>query len=567
MMKLLDKGKVIGMKLAGVSNREIHRTCGYDRVKISQVWSEYNASLTRMNDPNADVKAIQEEMYTEPRYDTSKRTKRKYTPVVEDALKEILEQEEVKTRRLGPRHKQKLTNKQIHEQLVASGHDIGRVTINNAIAHLRKKLKEVYIRQHYDFGERLEYDFGEVLLDCGKGIRKYHMAVFSSPASNFRWSYLYTNQKQAVFQDSHVKFFEMMGGSWKEVVYDNMRNVVHKFIGRNEKELNKELLQMALYYGYTPNVTNCFKANEKGHVESSVQILRNQIFASRYKFAGLEEASLYMTRRLEEINKEDWVEQNCEQNSGAISNPCVENSNDTAGRPININDALVQRINKGCRIEEERQHLGPYRPPLELALISENTVDSYSMIVVDSCKYSVPEYLVGKKVIVKKYHDEIRVFPKGSHSGGNHSQDANDMICSHKRIFGNGNMSVDIYHYLGTLLRKPGAVRNSVALKSIPKLKAIFDTHYAKEPKRFIETFIEHKELSVDEIIALFEEKTDNKSAMRAEMKALCVVGKTHEADVAVRADMVKYTALIYNAGTRRKVNETKEVPAYAVNC
>ena len=544
MMKLLDKGKVIGMKLAGMSNREIHRIHGYDRVKISQVWSEYNAALARMNYPDADIKAIQEEMYTEPKYDASKRTKRKYTSVVEESLKDILEQEEVKTRRLGSRHKQKLTNKQIHEQLVASGHDIGRVTINNAIARLRKKLKEVYIRQHYDFGERLEYDFGEVLLDCGKGIRKYHMAVFSSPASNFRWAYLYTNQKQAVFQDSHVKFFEMMGGAWKEVVYDNMRNVVHKFIGRNEKELNKELLQMALYYGYTPNVTNCFKANEKGHVESSVQILRNQIFASRYKFASLDEASIYMARRLEEINKEDWVEVSCNNDVAArMYSPATSEGYDHIS---------IQKINAGCRIEEERQHLGPYRPPLELALISENTVDSYSMIVVDSCKYSVPEYFVGKKVIVKKYHDEIRVFPKGSHSGTSCSQDATDMICSHKRIFGNGNMSVDIYHYLGTLLRKPGAVRNSVALKSIPKLKAIFDTHYAKEPKKFIETFTEYKELSVDEIIALFEEKTSNKSAMRAEMKALCVVGKTHEADVAVRADMVKYTALIYNAGISR---------------
>jgi len=117
-MKLLDKGKVIGMKLAGMSNREIHRAHGYDRVKISQVWSEYNAALARMNNPNADIKTIQEEMYTEPKYDVSKRTKRKYTAIVEETLKEILEQEEAKTRRLGSRHKQKLTNKQIHEQLM-----------------------------------------------------------------------------------------------------------------------------------------------------------------------------------------------------------------------------------------------------------------------------------------------------------------------------------------------------------------------------------------------------------------------------------------------------------------
>jgi hypothetical protein len=94
----------------------------------------------------------------------------------------------------------------------------------------------------------LEYDFGEVRLDCGEGVKTYHMAVLTSPGSGFRWAYLYTNQKKAVFLDSHVKFFEMMGGCGilrepskiqrREVVYDNMPGVVSKFIGRNEKELN-----------------------------------------------------------------------------------------------------------------------------------------------------------------------------------------------------------------------------------------------------------------------------------------------------------------------------------------
>ena len=31
----------------------------------------------------------------------------------------------------------------------------------------------------------------------------------------------------------------MIGGVWKEIVYDNMRNVVSKFIGKNEKNLMK----------------------------------------------------------------------------------------------------------------------------------------------------------------------------------------------------------------------------------------------------------------------------------------------------------------------------------------
>lgn len=80
------------------------------------------------------------------------------------------------------------------------------------------------------------------------------MAVFCAPASGFRWLYLYTNQKKAVFMDSHVQFFNEIGGVWQEVVYDNMKNVVSKFIGKNEKELNEDLLKMSVYYGFRINV-------------------------------------------------------------------------------------------------------------------------------------------------------------------------------------------------------------------------------------------------------------------------------------------------------------------------
>ena len=89
----------------------------------------------------------------------------------------------------------------------------------------------------------------------------------TSPASHFRWAYLYTNMKMEVFIDSHARFFELVGGSFKEGVYDNCRCVVSKFIGRNMKELNPELIKLSLYYDYQINVTNCFSGNEKGSVE------------------------------------------------------------------------------------------------------------------------------------------------------------------------------------------------------------------------------------------------------------------------------------------------------------
>ena len=219
-----------------------------------------------------------------------------------------------KDRLLGDGHKQKLTNVQIYETVVSEGFDIGRGTINAALARIRKRRKEVYIRMEYDLGDRLEYDFGEVKLNFGEGIKVYYMAVLSSPGGGFRWLYL----------------------------YENMKNVVTKFIGKNEKELNEDLVKMSMYYGFVINVTNCFKSNEKGHVEKSVDVLRNRIFAEKLTFESIDHAQDYANSRM-------------------------------------------QKLNVGTKMETEK------------------------FVRMDTVFYSVPEHLVGKKIIVKKYHNEIRV--------------------------------------------------------------------------------------------------------------------------------------------------------------
>ena len=121
------------------------------------------------------------------------------------------------------------------------------------------------------------------------------------------------------------------------------------------------------------------------------------------------------------------------------------------------------------------------------------------------------------------------------------------MACKHKRTFGNGKVQIDIYHYLNTLRKKPGAVRNSVALKSISRLKTIFDTHYQNQPKKFIECFLENKELPIDEIIALFERNTQSK----AEINALDVVKPISQVVVSARAFVANYAVLV-NGGVRQ---------------
>ena len=62
-------------------------------------------------------------------------------------------------------------------------------------------------------------------------------------------------------------------------------------------------------------------------------------------------------------------------------------------------------------------------------------------------------------------------------------------------------MCVDIKHYLSTFYKKPGALRNSQALKAEPELKDIFDIYYKDNPKLFIDTLKNNIDLPIEELI------------------------------------------------------------------
>jgi hypothetical protein len=110
---------------------------------------------------------------------------------------------------------------------------------------------------------------------------------------------------------------------------------------------------------------------------------------------------------------------------------------------------------------------------------------------VENNYYSVPDYLVGNKLTVKSYISEVVIF-----SG-------QEYVCSHTKAEGAGHMKVDIMHYLSTLIRKPGALKNSKALRSQEMLKKVFDDSYDKRPREFIEFLIKNKERPLDEIAYL----------------------------------------------------------------
>lgn len=470
MIDLMDKSGIIKLKEQGYSNRQLQKMLKINRKTIAKYWNEYQENIQKLNNTNdkKEISEIQHSITSEPKYDSASRVKRKVTPEFLNALKKILDDEKEKTRLLGT-NKQALTKIQIHEILKNQGFTASYSTLAAEINKIKSSGQECFIRQEYGYGDRLEYDFGEVKLVINGITKRYYLAVLSSPAGNFRWCYLYDNCKKDVFMDSHVRFFKMIGGVWKEVVYDNMRNVVSKFIGRNEKELNEELVKMSLYYGFDINVTNAFSGNEKGYVEGSVKYLRNQIFAKNYKFSTVEAAIEYM-------------------------------------------ESILIKLNEGSKIEEEKSYLKVTKPPLELAQIKESTVNKYGFIQIENNFYSVPEYLVGMKVTSKIYYNKILVYSNY------------EFVCEHQKIDGEKKISADIRHYLKTLSRKPGALKNSYVLKSNPTLKTIYYKYYTQKTKEFIQIIQENKEKSDKEIEKILIEtvgKNPEKSVEQNKLNAL----------------------------------------------
>jgi hypothetical protein len=60
-------------------------------------------------------------------------------------------------------------------------------------------------------------------------------------------------------------------------------------------------------------------------------------------------------------------------------------------------------------------------------------------------------------------------------------------VAEHERSYDKGTWHFDINHYLDTLIRKPGALKGSMALKQMPqKMQELFRVYYADNGKDFL---------------------------------------------------------------------------------
>lgn len=458
-----------------ISQRDISDELKISRTTVSKYINEFETKhnalvdLAKDEDSNRSmILQLIEEMSSAPKYDTSSRKRIKLTDEVIDEINNLISINE-KNRQMG-RAKQLMKKIDIHEYLVDKGYDIGYTTVCNYIKDSYDK-KEAFVRQEYDLGDTLEFDWGDVKLTIAGKQMILNMGLFTTAKGSHHYAKLYQNQKMENFLDVHVKAFSKIGGIHREVVYDNMKQAVKKFVGRCEKEATDDLIKISLYYGFRYRFCNIASGNEKGHVERGIEFIRRKAFSIQTDFETLEEANRHLQEKLDKLNskKRNWL-----QNQS----------------PIDI-------------LNEERKYLLPLKPSYDTSRRVEARVNKYSVINIDQCKYSVPDYLVGKFVLAKIYPETIEILYKDS------------KIAEHKRSYQPHYWTVDINHFIHTLKKKPGALHSSVGRHQLcPELQETYSKYYISNPKDFIELLELVKEKDLKTVLEAIEELSKMKKEL-----------------------------------------------------
>ncbi len=422
------------------SRRGIARKLGISRTTVDKVLAQYEATQE-----TSDNEALENLLTLQPAYNSQGRKPRKLSEAIATEIDKYLELN--RQRRLKGMRKQQLKKIDIWQDLQRNGVQISYQTVCRYITRKEHAATEpdskAYIRQSYAPGRECEFDWGEVKVVIGGSLRKLYMAVFTCCHSNLRRAYLFSRQDTLAFMESHRNFFRQLQGVPHIMVYDNMRVAVKDFVGHNERTPTDALRRMATHYVFNYRFCNARSGWEKGHVERSVEYVRRKAFSLTCNYAALADAQAHLDKVCRYMDTETA-------------------SGDASAKQLSIN-----------------ADLGAMRPwPGDIGCFEavEYAVGKWSTVCVKGNHYSVPDRLVGQRVIVKLYSDRL-VMVKDRQK-----------VAVHERLSNQGNWALQLEHYLTTLLRKPGALAGSVALQQVPHLiRQLFDTHFSHTPKEFLE--------------------------------------------------------------------------------
>lgn len=376
--------------------------------------------------------------------------------------------------------KQRHTATRVHQRLVAEyGAKVGLRTVSKYVAAKRAELglakREVFICQEHLPGVEAEVDFGDIYVFLDGVETKVALFEMRLSASGKSFHQAFSTTGSEAFIEGHVLAFEHFGGVPERIRYDNLKPAVTKVLRSRERIENEKFLLLRSHYGFDSFFCRPGKdgAHEKGGVEGGIGYFRRNHLVPVPKVATL-----------------------------AALNELIAAADEAAmahviaGRTTTIGAAFAAEAPMLAALPAMR---------FDAAILLNPKVDSHSRIAVRQCFYSVPAYLVGRKVHAKLSAAWVEVWDQAK------------LVATHPRAIKRGTQTLLLDHYLEILLNKPGALPGSTALAQA-RAAGTFTTAHQKYwdglrdirgdregTTAFIDVLLAHRNLPADALIAAME--------------------------------------------------------------
>lgn len=316
--------------------------------------------------------------------------------------------------------KERLTARRLYELLRSKGYQ-GKY---NALTCFLRKFKaeqspreqNVYIPQSFPIADAYQFDWSIETVKLSGELVKVNVAHFRLCYSRAFFIKAYPHQQMEMLIDAHNRAFTFFGGCCKRGIYDNMKTVVTTIGVGKERTFNEQFLSMMNHFLIEPVACTPASGWEKGQVERQVKTLRKRLFEPTLSFDNFDDLNHYLAERCPILMDE------------------FKHPDD---KSITVSQALLKE--QPVLIPTQSYHW--YKAKLV-------RVSCLSLINYQNHRYSVPCYLVNKKVTLQVFAEQIKIIYQ------------DECVAMHVRSFAKNQSTYNPWHYLKALERKPGALRN-----------------------------------------------------------------------------------------------------------
>lgn len=266
------------------------------------------------------------------------------------------------------------------QRLKRSGYQGGYELVKRVVHTLKaEKTRLAYVRFESEPAQQAQVDFAEFMLTKEDGTtQKYYLFAMILGYSRKLYAELLTRCDMVAFLEAHIRAFAFFGGVPAEVLYDRMRNVfVREQVCDHKQIFTQSVVQLALHYGFAPRVTPAYAPWVKGKIERPMDFVREGWWRG-YRFHDLATANADLLAWLTEKEQR-------------------------------IHGTTNERID--VRFAREKTHLLALPPhPCDISERLSREVRKDCTIAVLGNSYVVEHTLVGKQVLVRVRHNQLRVF-------------------------------------------------------------------------------------------------------------------------------------------------------------